>query len=222
MITYKIYGMHVRDEMIDNLKEKLQLSNDDVYYEDRLNGGLALYTAKKAWLAPIEDGETHRVVFPDDVDVCNGFKDICEKIVKTHPDCIISLPLWRGRKKCKELENLHSPYVKTNLVIGWGIIMPIKYIDDCFSYIKEEFNDDIADDYGIQLWAQKNRIPIISTIPCLVQHLGDISLLDPSLPIRQSAYFEENPIADWENCEIITLPSPSARFAPYKKELFYR
>jgi hypothetical protein len=40
--------MHSRDAMIKNLQTKLGISDNNIYYDDRPNGGLALYTAKKA------------------------------------------------------------------------------------------------------------------------------------------------------------------------------
>lgn len=217
MITYKIYGMHSRDAMIKNLQTKLDINDNNVYYDDRPNGGLALYTAKKAWLSPIEEGETHRVVFPDDIDVCDNFKEICNEIIKIHPDSIISFFLWEGRENNTYLNNLTSPYIYSRFVIGMGILMPVKYIDDCFSYIKEKYDDNIADDIGIQKWAVSRQIPIISTIPSLVQHLGDNSLLDPNNPIRRTIYFDQNPKVDWSNKKIShVVPS---NFDPIRKDI---
>ena len=215
MLTYKIYGMHVRDELINNLKQRLELSDSSVYYEDRPNGGLPIYTAKKAWLAPIEPGETHRVVFPDDVEVCDNFKEICEQMVTTHPDPIISLFCWRGLKRNNNFENLPTPYIESKLVIGAGIIMSVQYIEPCFKWIKEEYNDNIADDLAIQNWAERNGIQVITTIPSLVQHLGDDSIITPGAFVRRSAYFNKqiSPDIDWTNNEVLDL-YPKIDFSP--------
>lgn len=219
MITYKIYGMHIRDNMINNLKNQLDIDDSNVYYEDRPNGGLALYTAKKAWLSPIEPNETHRCVFPDDTEVCDGFKNICEKIVATHPDAIISLLCWEGLHRNKSLDNLPTPYINSRFVIGCGIIMPIKYINPCFNWIKETYDDNIADDAAIQYWAAQNKIQVITTIPSLVQHLGDNSILTPNMSIRRSVYFSKlPPEVDWTNKEVTTLPSTN-NFKPHTKRI---
>lgn len=202
MITYKIYGMHSRDEMIYNLQNQLDIKDSDVYYDDRPNGGLALYTAKKAWLSPIEPGETHRVVFPDDVEVCDNFKSICEQITTTHPDKIISLFCFEGITENSRFNNLSTPYLESKFVIGIGLIIPVEYIKPCFDWIKKTYDDNIADDIGIQHWAKYNNVKVITTIPSLVQHLGDDSILTPNMPIRRSKYFEKNPSGDWANTEI--------------------
>lgn len=215
MLTYKIYGLHTRDELIHNLKQQLDLDDSSVYYDDRPNGGLAIYTAKKAWLAPIEPGETHRVVFPDDIEVCDRFCEISTQITVTHPEAIISLFCWRGLKQNDQLENLPTPYIKSKLVIGAGIIMPVQYIQPCFDWIKETYNDEIADDLAIQYWAEKHGISVITTIPSLVQHLGDDSILDPNALIRRSAYFNRqvSPEIDWTNKEVVDL-YPKIDFSP--------
>ena len=218
MITYKIYGMHSRDAMITDLKKQLDIDDSSIYYDDRPNGGLAIYTAKKAWLSPIEIGETHRVVFPDDAMVCDDFCNISEKIVKTHPDAIISLFCWEGRYKNEEFEHLSSPYLESRFVIGCGIIMPVQYIKPCFDWVKETYNDDIADDAAIQYWAENNNIQIITTIPSLVQHLGDDSILTSNAPIRKSAYFSKQPVADWTNNEVLRMPT-SECFRPLGKNV---
>ena len=210
--------MHIRDEMIMNLKNQLKINDSDIYYEDRPNGGLALYTAKKAWLSPIEDGETHRTVFPDDIEVCDNFRDICNHIVATHPNDIISLFCWDGLSRKEILDNLTTPYIESYVVIGMGIIMPVKYIKPCFDWIKETYDDNIADDIAIQYWAKKNNIRVITTIPSLVQHLGDDSILTPGMFVRRSAYFTKNPIADWDNTEVAKIHKPM-NFYPKTKRV---
>jgi hypothetical protein len=73
-----IYGVHERDDMINSTAEKLGLGCKNIHYDDREERGLMMYTAKKAWLAPIPEGITHRIALADDVEVCDNFKEICE------------------------------------------------------------------------------------------------------------------------------------------------
>lgn len=52
-IDIHVYGVHERDNMITTTKTKLNLSDEHIHYDDRPGGGLMMYTAKKAWLAPV-------------------------------------------------------------------------------------------------------------------------------------------------------------------------
>ena len=211
-IDIHVFGMHSRDDMIKDIVDKLDLSYDEVHYDDRPDGGMMIYTAKKAWLAPIPDDVTHRVVLADDVEVCDGFWEICERIAETHPDSIVSLFPFEFMEPTNSVENLDTPYVYCSILSGCAIIMPTKYIERCFSFIKETFNDVCADDEGIQAWAEQADIPIITTIPATVQHIGDISIANKTSPIRRTCYYVSNPVANWDNTEIVRA---------FKKEWFF-
>ena len=109
MIDVQIYGVHARDDMIAALTAKLSIPLDRVHYDDRPNGGLMIYTAKKAWLAPVPDGVTHRVALADDVDVCSGFVPICEQIAAAHPEDIISFFPYEFMQYNPDLDVLSTP-----------------------------------------------------------------------------------------------------------------
>jgi hypothetical protein len=135
--------------MIEKTAKKLSVSEENIFYDDRPNGGDPLYTAKKAYLSDCGNA-THLICLQDDVEVCNNFKEICNKIITMHPDKVISLFPFNYLKQTEELDNLKSPYIKTFLVSGQGIIMPTKYIKSCFEWIDEVFDGKGADDYAIQ------------------------------------------------------------------------
>ena len=80
MVGIKIIGVHQRNEMIAAMNEELQLPDSDIIYDERPEGGDVFPVAKQAWLAPYAEGETHRVVLNDDLEVCEGFREICEHI----------------------------------------------------------------------------------------------------------------------------------------------
>lgn len=46
------------------------------------------------------------------------------------------------------------------------------------------------------------KIPILTTIPAIIQHIGDVSVIDPSKPIRRTQYFERDPVANWASQKI--------------------
>ena len=199
-IDVQIYGVHDRDEMIANTVNKLGLGDECVHYDDRPGGGMMMYTAKKAWLAPLRDGQTHRVALADDVLVCEDFWNICEQIANAHPTKIISLFPYEYMHRVPQIEGHPTPYVRANILSGCAIMMPVEYIKPCFEYVKAVFDDNCADDEGIQAWADHNNIPIITTIPSLVQHIGDISIANKGCQIRRTVYYEERPTANW-GCE---------------------
>jgi hypothetical protein len=51
-----------RKDNIKQIQQQLNLSDDSIFWDDRENGGDAMYTAKKAWSSPIPEGCTHRLV----------------------------------------------------------------------------------------------------------------------------------------------------------------
>lgn len=202
-IDIQVYGMHKRDSMIQNLKEKLSLPDDHIFYDDRPNGGLCIYTAKKAWLTDIPEGVTHRVALADDTDVCNGFTDIATQIAQAHPNAIISFLPYEFMSRNPEIEGVNTPYFKAHVLWGAAIMMPVEYLEPCFDWIKGQFNDEIADDDGIERWAKSRRIEMLTTVPAIVQHIGDDSLLTPGLRIRRTVYYSENPEANWASTKVM-------------------
>lgn len=178
-VTFKIYGVHQRDEMIENLSKQLN-NNVDVYYDDRENGGGILYTAKKAWLSPIQDGETHRCVFTDDLIVCDNFIKIAETIAQERPWDIISFfPVGYMKftdDDVKELNlnpNTHN-YLPSIGFSGCAIMMPVEYIRDIYKHADDNGDDELV----VLKYAAKNHIKTITILPSVVQHIGDVSLVN--------------------------------------------
>lgn len=202
-VDVQIYGVHARDDMIAATAEKLGVDRACIHYDDRPNGGLMMYTAKKAWLAPVGDGVTHRVALADDVQVCDGFLDICEEIAAAHPKSIISFFPYEFMERNPEIEGGDTPYFKAHILSGCGIMMPVEYIQPCFDYVKAVFDDKCPDDEGIQAWADARGIEILTTIPAVIQHIGDDSIANPGCAIRRTVYFDEHPVADWGSQKVM-------------------
>lgn len=203
IIDIHVYGVHERDSMIASTVDKLGLSYDNVHYDDRPNGGLMVYTAKKAWLAPVPDGVTHRVALADDVEVCDEFWAICERIAQTHPDAIVSFFPYEFMNRNPEIEGMDTPYFAAGILSGCAIMMPVEYIKPCFDYINAVFEDNCADDEGIQAWAEKRGKKMLTTIPALIQHIGDDSIANKGSFIRRTVYYDPKPVADWESKKVI-------------------
>lgn len=210
-LSTKIYGVKERESMMRALQSQLNLNDEDIFFDDRPFRGMAYYTARKAWMAPFKEEETHRLVFPEDMIVCNNFYDNVYQILQNHPDKVISLLVMNYFKK-EWAKNLTTPYTYSYFCYGNGIIIPRQYIRPMIEWIDQKYKDKIdfiADDIAITEWLQLNKIPIISTVPNLVEHIGDISIEDERRPIRRSFYFEENPQVDWNNNKIQLLTSPN-------------
>lgn len=203
MFDFHIYGVKTRCRFINRLSSALDIPTKNIHYDDRPNGGAILYTARKAWLADIPDGVTHRIVFQDDVEVCDHFKEIAAQIAKAHPKDIIGFFPFGFRERISQIEGQDTPYFLANPLSACGIMMPVEYIQPCFDYISEYFGENVDDDYAIQEWARHTGIRILTTIPALVQHIGDESIANKGAPIRRTVYYQKNPQANWSSKKIL-------------------
>lgn len=210
MFDIKVYGVKKRLPMIEKTVEKLGLSWDDVIFDDRENGGDAYYTARKAFLSALESGAEHAIILQDDIEVCNNFKEIASEIIETHPDKIIALFPQDGYLKSKfrrypELKG-KTPYVRNRYwITGCGFIIPTKYISPYLEYAESiKYEKDFLEDTALFRWAENNNIIILNTVPALIQHLGEQSLVFGANAInRTTKYYEENPIANWKTKLVI-------------------
>lgn len=221
-IDIQLFGVHERDEMIANLAAKLSLGTSQIHYDDRPSGGHCFYTAKKAWLAPLEEGTTHHLVCADDIEVCDNFLEIAEQIAEAHPKSVISFFPFEFMERNPEIEQCETPYFLCHVVSGCAIMMPVEYIEDYCNYVDKNFGENADDDWTLQFWAMKNHIQILTTVPSLVQHIGDVSVLNPTCKQRRTVYFEKNPEVDWSNQKIAKWCNSEWFFAnhgkPYKNK----
>lgn len=223
-LDIKIYGIHKRDNWINSQKKELSLFDNDIIYDDRPNGGKAIYACEKAWKQPIPEGVTHRLVFPDDMITCDNFVEIVTKIINTHPTCIIALfpNAYRKIENDEIFKNLKSPYLKGKGFAGCGIIMPVEYIEPCFSWLHKIYRDSFLnqiDDQAMYKWIKETNKNVINTCPALVQHIGDNSVLTPNAEVRRTAWFKQkinNNEVQWDSLLIIPI---DAYFSNSKKSI---
>lgn len=195
--------------MAENLRDVFELTDTDIVYDESEETGNPYKSVKQTWLLPHEDGVTHRVVLNDDVQVCSGFKQIIEQMTQSHSDCVFSLFTMSFDSESYDdfISGLESPYINHNWGLwGYAIMMPIGIVEDCFNYIDTVFGKDAIESYGNLSFLRQREIPILSTIPVTVQHIGGDSLFDPSLPVRQTTRFEENPVANWSSNKVEAAP----------------
>lgn len=212
MVDFKIVAVRERQSMAEGLRDALGLTDADIVYDDRPEGGNPYVPTKAAWLLPHEEGVTHRVVLNEDVQTCEGFKQICEQLALVHQDSAFSLFTMElnGEEYDDFISALETPYVDAGSVLwGCAIMMPLDIVQDCFQYIDLAYDPEtVHESFGIHDFLRRKNVRILTTIPGTVQHIGDDSVYDPELPIRRSTRFEENPDTDWTSTEVAKAPAP--------------
>ena len=222
MISIKIVGVREREYMIDEMNRQLQLSAGDIIYDERPGGGYAFPMLKKAWLDPYAEEETHRVVLNDDLELCDDFINICNQIAKAQPNSIVSFfSTYFNSSYCdQEIQKLQTPYVRHDVgIYGCAIMMPKDVAIECMEFTSMNYPDIKFESRAFTQFAREKDIPIITTLPCLVQHIGDSSLVDRSLPIRRTTRFEKYPEADWNNKEVIELKTMTEMTRPIMRPI---
>jgi hypothetical protein len=172
-LDVKIMGVKKRADLISDLLGRLGLDISYVVLDDRgfAGGGDAWYNAKRAWLSPVPEGVTHRLVLQDDVMVCDNFLKICNKIINVFPDVIFTL--YGGTWIKPQYRKNDSPYVN---VRGCGIggvatIIPVEHISKMMVWSDKVLGEDYKHDDGrIGFYALCNGVKILGTIPDLTDH----------------------------------------------------
>lgn len=225
MVGIKIVGVHERDHMIDEMNRQLQLPAGDIIYDERPGGGYAFQILKKAWLDPFAEGETHRVVLNDDLELCDDFINICNQIAKAQPNSIVSFfSTYFNSSYCdQEIQKLQTPYVRHDVgIFGCAIMMPKNVAIECMEFTSMNYPDIKFESRAFTEFARERGIPIITTLPGLVQHIGDESLVDQSLPIRRTTRFKKYPDADWNTKEVIELKTMTEMTRPIMRPINWK
>ena len=224
MISIKIVGVREREYMIDEMNRQLQLPAGDIIYDERPGGGYAFPILKKAWLDPFAEGETHRIVLNDDLELCDDFINICNQITKAQPNSIVSFFSYFNSSYCdQEIQKLQTPYVRHDVgIFGCAIMMPKNVAIECMEFTSMNYPDIKFESRAFTEFARERGIPIITTLPCLVQHIGDSSLVDRSLPIRRTTRFEKYPDADWNTKEVIELKTMTEMTRPIMRPINWK
>lgn len=175
MITVHIYGC--RPEIYERA-EKIGIPPHRIHVDDRPDGGTPLYVAKKAWLAPIEDGETHRCVLQDDVEVSKDFHNKLKQLIDREPKGVFSLFPLAFLDKCEigDAKVKSGKWIfQTVCVSGCAVLMPTEYITECWENAQEGLEDD--DEQAIINFLVKTRCKHFTTLPSTVQHIGTECLI---------------------------------------------
>ena len=198
-ISVRIFGVPSRMECIRENQRRLKVPDELIFIDENKEG--CVQTARRAWSYPTDKEFT--LVLQDDIELCDDFASVCKRIVKTHPDKIISLFQIHCMSRTAirgNMKDMRSPYVsmRADRISGQGIIMRTEWVKPCLeSWEPEKIK---GDDVNIGLWAKANGITALTTIPSTIQHLGQISVFDKSRSIGMTEFYKKSAAkADWEN-----------------------
>ena len=202
-VDIRIMASPKRKEKVERLLKLLDLPESQVTWDDRPEGGDCTYTALKTWLTTIPEGVTHRVVLNDDVFVCDNFKEIVEQIAATHPHKAVTFINWFDEV---DMSKVLTPYYRITVMPGCGLMLPKEVIEPCMEWIENYPDEKLKkiDDVMISKYCDEHNIMMITTLPCIVQHPDDESLL----PIqynwkRTSKNYDQLGRGDWTNKSIM-------------------
>lgn len=198
-ISVRIFGVPSRMDCIRENQRRLKVPDELIFIDENREG--CVPTARRAWSYPTD--KEFVLVLQDDVELCDDFASVCKRIVKTHPNKIISLFQIHCMSRVAirgNMKDMRSPYVsmRADRISGQGIIMRTEWVKPCLeSWEPEKIK---GDDVNIGLWAKANGITALTTIPSTIQHLGQISVFDKSRSIGMTEFYKKSAAkADWEN-----------------------
>ena len=220
----KIYGIEERKDNILKNKEILELSDNDIFIkqsgDDPKFGRWPYKLSKYIFKQPVPEGITHRLVMQDDNELCPNFKEYLSKIINARPNDIIMLTNLDYMKEDEYIKELKSPYIPiSHHVSGNALIIPVKYIDEVFGWLDRTYPEiekgNPHEDAAFAFWAKQAKVNCISTIPSIVQHIGDESSLCDYDYLQRCAYFSDWDKADWSN----DLLNPTKEIFEYHKAI---
>lgn len=211
-LDVKIMGVKKRLPLIMNLVHRTGLDAKSVVLDDRgeNGGGDAWYNAKRAWLAPLPEGTTHRMVLQDDICVCDDFIDICNKIISVFPDAIFAL--HGGSWITPNMKKTKSPYINVRGcgISGQAIIIPVHHIPKMMAWSDEVLGKEYKHDDGrIGFYALCNNVKVFGTIPDLTDHIPvDTCIRGHNRKDRVSKTWIGSNIGkqDWDNTDYNSTP----------------
>lgn len=204
MLDVRIMASPKREAITKNLANILSLGPEQITWDDRPEGGDAMYTARKTWLHPMPENATHRLVIQDDVIPCDNFINICEQIVQAHPQAVFALTTFVYSIFAQTDQD--TPYFPvTTLFPACAIILPKEYIKSWIKWCDDGNHPEVAlhDSHMIRLWCKENNIQVLSTIPQIADHRDDETILPYVYnTTRKSCMFTQHPEANWGSKKI--------------------
>lgn len=158
--------------------------NASIVYDDRgINGGGDAWYNTKRVLRSCKQECSHILYLQDDIDFCDNFSEYAQKCVEFMPDAIWSFFVGvKAEPYVIKADNTSTPFVRVRgcKTSGQAIIFPKKFVEPLITETEFYFGDEHIykrDDSRIGMWCAFNGVPLMTTNPQLVQHLGIKSTL---------------------------------------------
>lgn len=188
-IDIRIMGVPKRIDHVRYLQKRLGIPYENVFIDEERKG--CVWNAKRAWLK--ETDKKYVMVIQDDIELCNDFPYYLNKIVATHPADVISLycPYFTYRFKFSKDICRESPYITSPSLSGQALLMKSELVHDC---VNSWGKDARGDDASIQFYFYKKGVEsFLTTVPFIIQHVGDKSVHDPARSMGRSEFYDADP-----------------------------
>jgi hypothetical protein len=164
-----------------------------------------LRTAKRAW-AQIQEGVTHHMVLQDDVALAPGFvEQLCE-VVARHPEHGISLySHWNSPhnsylvRRAAVAGGSYAPLSLTEWTPCQGFVLPVDRAREMAAYLAGIPDEAQDDDEMIVIFCRKQEIPVVATVPHLLDHGVDRTIVGHHGELRATVFVPDRrmPAGHW-------------------------
>jgi hypothetical protein len=182
-LTVAIPHHPARDDMLPDLLARLGEPVKVVIdrHPKRRNPWLAM---KEAWRVGIKLNGTHHLMIENDALPCRDFLATVREVCEQHPDEITKFYTPDAfSKEWREVEQVAAAGGRLARVWEWScltaVVMPT-YTLEPFLHWAESYPTEYGNEADIRLREWMNRRwpkPMQVTVPSLVEHLGDVSLV---------------------------------------------
>lgn len=158
-----------REKFVLGMLNSLGMDESIVCYDEPGLPKTAMRNARRTWTKPTT--HSHVCVLQDDLELCDNFVEIVNECAKQFPDRVFSF----FNARLKPEDKLSTPYmeVRGSGMYGQAIMIPSSLISPLFFWVDEVYGPEYPhDDTAIGFFCNVHSIPVMTTIPCLVQHLA--------------------------------------------------
>jgi hypothetical protein len=149
-------------------------------------------TAREAWLGG-SPRDTHRVVLQDDIVLCGKFREAVEATIAAIPSGILSY-YTQDTYSVEDAANMGNSWVVSLTICAPAICMPrpvaydfVAWADRHDWHLTKLMAD--SDDARVIAYCKVRGCPVFSSVPCLVEHVGQDSLWKNREEIRRAAWW---------------------------------
>lgn len=166
-------------DLLKSMGGRQAIERETVYFEVTNDPGRtgAWPTARRAWLAAARSAATHHLVMEDDAIACRDFLPAVKRCIEEFPNSPISY--FDMSKAIKEALAKGSHWAqRTSISTALAISAPSGHAVKAIRWADANVTPDLPyGDVRLSMYYQEMGIPVMYTAPCLVEHMGDKSLL---------------------------------------------